>query len=148
MKIKAYLIKHPDDSVARKRPTILYLHVTLFPVVLFCLFMADFVTYLLSRRMAKTNADMLIYLVDCVFHFPPLWLVVFVLIRQMQATWVTVCRLPMSSTRSLAATSLCSPTAGKDLYFIQDIIIGMIAWHRHEESCTQDYLFEIYYVNQ
>ncbi|KAK3805946.1 MAG: alpha/beta-hydrolase [Linnemannia elongata] len=26
VKIKAYLIKHPDDSVARKRPTILYLH--------------------------------------------------------------------------------------------------------------------------
>lgn len=35
------------------------------------------------------------------------------LFRQMQAIWVIVCRLPMSSTRSLAATSLCSPTAGK-----------------------------------
>ncbi|KAF9910369.1 hypothetical protein BX616_010877 [Lobosporangium transversale] len=26
VKIKAYLIKHPDDSIARRRPTILYLH--------------------------------------------------------------------------------------------------------------------------
>ncbi|KAG0235096.1 hypothetical protein BGW42_005889 [Actinomortierella wolfii] len=26
VKIKAYLIKHPDDNIARKRPTILYLH--------------------------------------------------------------------------------------------------------------------------
>lgn len=57
------------------------------------------------------------------------------LFRRMPATWVIVYRLPMSFTRSLAATSLCSPTAGKgsNLSYQQLHWRKMIAWYRHGE---------------